>query len=78
MLQQPLGHDCALHCGCCMHTLLEHDWPMAAQFWQAWPPLPHAVWEVPAMHRPFEQQPFGHVAALQGGATHAWPRHTLP
>jgi hypothetical protein len=37
---------------------------MAAQFWQAWAPFPQLESEVPAMHRPLEQQPFAQLAAL--------------
>src|SRR5215212_3899784 len=37
----------------------------AAQSWQAAPPFPHAVWDVPAMHRSFKQHPFAHDMTLQ-------------
>jgi hypothetical protein len=77
--QQPLGHDCSLHCGWFTQALFWHDQPIAAQSAQAWPPFPQAVCEVPAMHRPFEQHPFAHVAALHVGAdTHVPPEHVCP
>jgi hypothetical protein len=48
-----------------MHALLEHVSFIAAQSWQIEPPSPHALCDVPAMHRSFEQQPFGHDCAPQ-------------
>jgi len=48
-----------------MQILPEHVWLIAAQSWQAAPLFPHAVWDVPAMHRSFEQQPFAHDMTSQ-------------
>lgn len=65
--QQPLPHVAALQPW--------HVWPTqvcAPHDWHSAPPLPHAVFALPATHVPFTvavQQPDGHEAALH---TH-WP-----
>jgi hypothetical protein len=45
--------------------LPEHVWLFPAQSSQAAPLFPHAVWDVPAMHKSFKQQPFAHDSASQ-------------
>lgn len=61
----------ALHTG--MHDFCrEQTLPCTEQFWQATPPVPQSVLELPATHVLPLQQPVGHVVALQAGAWQAW------
>jgi hypothetical protein len=74
--QHPVQFD-ELHPAATVHALLVHTFDDVVQFVHAAPPLPHAVFEVPATHVVPEQHPFGHVDALHGGgAAHAWFVHT--
>jgi hypothetical protein len=74
--QHPLQFD-ELHPAVTTHALLVQTLEDEVQLVHAAPPLPHAVFEVPATHVVPEQHPLGHVDALQGGgAAHAWFVHT--
>jgi hypothetical protein len=56
-----------------MHTLPEQVLLIAAQSWHAAPLFPHAVCDVPAMHRSFMQHPFAHDTASQSAAAPPTP-----
>lgn len=69
-LQQPVGHEVALHAK--THWPDAHVW-FPEHALQALPPPPHALVLEPGMHTFPMQHPLGHVVALQVDAVMHWP-----